>query len=165
MGMLAPLLVPWVVASDLPIAWSASLSGLLILGIPELFVLASVAILGKEGYAYMKGRLAGALRPASPVRAIPPVRHRIGVAMFATAVLAGWGLPYATAWKLSLHETEIWIAIGLNVVFLASLVVLGNNFWAKLHALFEREATARSDVPETPAFSPTPDVSMRQGSI
>jgi len=35
-GLLCPLSIPWVASSDLPTWWKAVLSGLLLLGIPEL---------------------------------------------------------------------------------------------------------------------------------
>ena len=55
LGVLCPLLVPLVAASDLPTEWKTVLSGLLLLGIPELFMLAAAAILGKSGFDYFKG--------------------------------------------------------------------------------------------------------------
>ena len=165
-GLLAPLLIPWVVASGLPTAWKASLSGLLMVGVPDLFGLAAVAILGKEGYTYMKRRLASRIRPAQPPEPVTARRHRIGLTMFATSVLAGWALPYGTAWEPSLHEAEVWVAAGVNVVFLASLFVLGGNFWAKLHALFDREAVARlQETEQELAALVPPDDSKTTGSI
>ncbi len=44
-GFASPLLIPLVTASSLPSAWKAALSGLLALGIPELFSVVAVAVM------------------------------------------------------------------------------------------------------------------------
>ena len=58
-GVLCPLFVPLVTTSALPTEWKAGLAGLLLLGMPELFMLVAVAALGKSGFDYIKGRVFG----------------------------------------------------------------------------------------------------------
>jgi hypothetical protein len=58
-GVVCPLFVPLVTTSALPTEWKAGLSGLLLLGIPELFMLVAVAVLGTPGFDYIKGRVFG----------------------------------------------------------------------------------------------------------
>ncbi|MBW2227735.1 MAG: hypothetical protein JRG99_10595 [Deltaproteobacteria bacterium] len=45
-GFLSPLLIPLVTASELPTKWKAVISGCLAVGIPELFSIAAIAIMG-----------------------------------------------------------------------------------------------------------------------
>lgn len=73
-GWLCPLFVPIVLGSHLPGEWKTTLSGLLLLGIPELFTLAAVAILGKPGFEHLKGilfSLLGRLAPPDTVSLTP----------------------------------------------------------------------------------------------
>ncbi len=58
-GVLCSFFVPLVTSSALTTEWKASLSGLLLLGIPELFMLVAVAVLGQPGFDDIKGRAVG----------------------------------------------------------------------------------------------------------
>ena len=51
-GFLSPLLIPLVTASELPTKWKAVISGTLAVGIPELFSIVAIAIMGKSGFNY-----------------------------------------------------------------------------------------------------------------
>jgi len=44
-GFLSPLLIPIVTSSSLSTGWKAALSGILVLGIPELFMIIAVAVI------------------------------------------------------------------------------------------------------------------------
>ena len=54
LGQLSPALIPFVAASGLSPGLKSALSGLLLLGIPELAIFVAIAILGKAGFAYLK---------------------------------------------------------------------------------------------------------------
>ena len=73
-GMMCPLLVPLVAASDLAAQWKATLSGMLLLGAPEVLMLVAVAIMGKPGYEEMKRRLLGLLRQLRPAQEVGLLR-------------------------------------------------------------------------------------------
>ena len=49
-GFCSPVLIPFVTATDLPLKWKATLSGALALGIPELFSIIAIALMGKPGF-------------------------------------------------------------------------------------------------------------------
>lgn len=55
--VLSPLLIPLVVNSELDNAWKSLLSGILLVGLPEILMLVSVAILGADGYRFLKAKL------------------------------------------------------------------------------------------------------------
>ncbi len=141
-GMLCPLFIPLVATSELGAEWKAALSGVLLLGVPEAFILVAVAILGKSGYEAMKRKLLSVLRQLRPANRVGPMRHRVGVAMFALPVLTGWLYPYVVLWLSELAEYQLQLALVLDAIFISSLFVLGGDFWDKLSALFVRRRSA-----------------------
>jgi len=146
-GFLCPLFVPLVTRSNLPAAWKTTVSGLLLLGVPELFTIVAAAILGKTGFEYLKARVKGALsrffQEHGPPETVGPARYRIGLVMFITPIAFGWLTPYAFH-HLPGYETYSFV-YGLpgDLLLIASLFVLGGEFWDKLRALFVHGAKAR----------------------
>jgi hypothetical protein len=55
-GFLSPLLIPLVASTNWSIGLISAVSGLLALGIPEVFMIIGVAIVGKDGYQFLKGK-------------------------------------------------------------------------------------------------------------
>ena len=53
-GWLIPLLIPVVARTSLATGWKTIISGLLAVGIPEVFTVAAIAIMGKSGYNLIK---------------------------------------------------------------------------------------------------------------
>ena len=143
LGLLCPLLVPLVATSDLPTEWKAVLSGLLLLGIPELFMLAAAAILGKSGFDYLKGKIFGFLKHYAPPDTVGRTRYRIGLAMFLLPLLLGWLTPYVLPVLPDYGANRIAYGVPGDLLLLASLFVLGGDFWDKLRALFVRDAKAQ----------------------
>jgi len=56
-GWLSPLLIPIVTRTSLATEWKTIISGLLAVGIPEVFTVAAIAIMGKSGYNLIKERI------------------------------------------------------------------------------------------------------------
>lgn len=133
-GFACPLLIPAVVASDLSSGWKTAISGLLGVGIPDVFTIAAVGVMGKEGFAALKRRAFALLRRAAPPDRVGPIRHRIGLAMFVIPLLFGWAGPY-----LPVAGSHRGLAIAGDLIFLASFFVLGGDFWDKIRALFVRD--------------------------
>jgi hypothetical protein len=142
-GCLFPLFVPLVLATDLDAEWKTVFSDLLLLGIPELFTLAAMAVLGKAGFHYLRGVLYRLLRRLAPPDVVGPRRYRIGLVMFLLPLLFTWISTYVP------HHIPGFIAhpmaFGLcgDLMFIASLFVLGGDFWDKIRALFVHGARAR----------------------
>jgi hypothetical protein len=140
LGLVCPVLIPLIAATALPAAWKATLSGLLALGIPELCMLAAVAVLGKAGFESLKGWIFAFLKLYAPPERVSRRRYRIGLIMLALPLLFGWLAPYA---PLLLHgyQANSWeLALAGDVLLIASLFVLGGAFWDKVRALFIYEA-------------------------
>jgi hypothetical protein len=142
-GWLCPLFVPLVLATSLGNEWKTTLSGLLLLGIPELFTLAAVAILGKPGFAYLKGILYRWLRRLAPPDVVGLTRYRAGLVMFLLPLLFAWISAYVPNLIPGFADHPTAFAITGDLMFLASLLVLGGNFWDKIRSLFVHGATAR----------------------
>jgi hypothetical protein len=98
--------------------------------------------MGKPGYAYIKNRVFGFLRQYGPPAEVSRRRYRIGLVMFAVPILFGWVAPYAADLIPDYAENAFTYAIVGDMVLLASLFVLGGDFWDKLRALFFHEAKA-----------------------
>jgi hypothetical protein len=135
-GFLAPLTIPLVTRSDLSVAWKTTLSGLLMAGIPELFMVITVAILGKEGFQFLKGKVMNFLKKHGPPQRVSPTRYKIGLVMFSLPLLLAWLLPYLEHHFTAMEPMPMYIHLGGDVLLLISLFVLGGEFWDKIRALF-----------------------------
>ena len=135
-GFLSPLLIPLVAQLDWSIGLKSAISGLLALGIPEVFMIIGVAILGKDGYRFLKDKLFGFLKQFAPPDTVSIARFRMGLMMFWLPLLFGWLGPYLARWISDLNDLPLWSYILGDLVFIASFFVLGGNFWDKLNGLF-----------------------------
>ena len=121
-----------ITTSSLP----SSLIPIVIFVAPKVGVLAAIAIMGKPGFAYLKRLVFGYLKPAAEVS---PARHRIGIVMFVAALLFSFLEPYVFL-RPDSASPDVRYALAIDLLLLASLFVLGGNFWDKIRALFIREA-------------------------
>ena len=142
-GFLSPLLIPVVAATGLPTTWKAAISGVLAVGIPEVFSLVGIAVVGKSGFKYLKQRIFAFLRKYGPSDVVSRTRYRIGLIMFLLPLLFGWLAPYLSS-LIPFFKTHC-IALGIigDALFVVSLFVLGGDFWDKLRALFIYGAKAK----------------------
>lgn len=137
LGQISPLiLIPVVVSLDLSSGWTTALSGILMFGFPELAILASVAIMGKDGFEFIKGKVFGYFKKIAPPDTVGKARYRIGLVLFIIPFLIAWLLPYFVDLIPSYQEYKLLINISGDVMLLVSLFVLGGDFWDKLRALF-----------------------------
>jgi len=139
-GQLSPLFIPLVASSSLSPGLKSTLSGLLLLGIPELAIFITIAILGKAGFTYLKQRLFGLLKRAAPVDAVSPTRYRIGLVLFCLPLLMGWLAPYVSDLIPRHGDYHIALAIAGDGLLVLGLFVLGGDFWDKLRGLFVHKA-------------------------
>jgi hypothetical protein len=141
-GWLSPLLIPVVTRTSLTTELKTIISGLLAVGIPEVFTVVAIAIMGKSGYNLIKERIFSFLKKHGPPDRISLTRYRIGLAIFVLPILFGWLGPYG-AHLIPGYETHRFVVslIG-DVMFVTSFFVLGGDFWDKVRALFIYEAKA-----------------------
>jgi len=135
-GFLSPLLIPLVASTNWSIGLKSAVSGLLALGIPEVFMIIGIAIVGKDGYQFLKEKLLVFLKQFAPPDFVSPLRYRIGLIMFGLPILIGWAGPFLFHFIPGLHDLPLWAFILGDLIFLSSFIVLGGNFWDKLRGLF-----------------------------
>ncbi len=139
-GFLSPLLIPFISKLNLSIGLKTALSGLLAFGVPEIFMIASIAIMGKDGYNYLKGIVFNRLKIFAPTDEVSLTRYRIGIIMFSVPLIVGFITPYINLFFEFQTEISKWIFIFFDIVFVISFFVLGGNFWDKVRGLFSHKA-------------------------
>jgi hypothetical protein len=143
LALVSPLLVPLVpLAADLPTDVRISIAGLLLFGLPMALRLAVVALVGEPAYLFLRRRIAKRGTPPSPVSVL---RYRIGLALLALPIIVSWLMPLVSVPVPEIAVRRTFIAAVADGVLLLSLFVLGGGFWAKVHALFVRDARVAPD--------------------
>jgi len=127
--------VPLVAAMGLSAATVATVSSVMLVG-SEVLGIVAVAIMGKSGYVYIKNRVFGFLKQYGPPAEVSRSRYTIGLVMFTVPVVFGWLAPYVADLIPGYPGNELTCAIVGDLLLLASLFVLGGDFWDKLRALF-----------------------------
>ena len=139
-GWLSPLCIPLITATELPTRWKTIISGALAVGIPEVFTVAAIAIMGKSGYNLIKERIFSFLKKHGPPDRVSLTRYRIGLVMFVLPVIFGWLGPYGVHLIPGYETHRFVVSLIGDVMFVASLFVLGGDFWDKIRALFSHSA-------------------------
>ena len=139
-GWLSPLLIPLITRTSLATEWKTIISGLLAVGIPEVFTIAAIAIMGKSGYNLIKVRIFSFLKKHGPPDRVSLTRYRIGLVMFVLPVIFGWLGPYGVHLIPGYETHRFVVSLIGDVMFVASLFVLGGDFWDKIRALFSHSA-------------------------
>jgi hypothetical protein len=140
-GWLSPLLIPVVTRTSLATEWKTIISGLLAVGIPEVFTVAAIAIMGKSGYNLIKERIFSFLKRHGPPDRVSLTRYRIGLVMFVLPIVFGWLGPYGAHLIPGYEVHRFVVSLIGDVMFMASLFVLGGDFWDKIRALFIHQST------------------------
>ena len=133
----------------LSVTLTATVSGALLMG-GELLGIAAVAIMGKPGYEYIKTRFFGFLKRYGPSQQVGRVRYNLGLIMFCTPILFAWLSLYLGDYIPGYAHDPLPYALAGDILLLASLFVLGGDFWDKLRSLFVHNAVARFREPQRP---------------
>jgi hypothetical protein len=144
LALVSPLLVPMVLATDLPKEVRGALAGLLLFGLPMALMLAVVGLIGQPAFAFIKRRIA---RQAAPPSAVSVTRYRIGLVLVIIAILVSWFEPLVSPHFPEIAARHVLIGASADALVLVGLCVLGGEFWDKLHALFVHAARAVADTP------------------
>jgi len=139
-GFASPLLIPVITATNLPTGWKTTISGVLAIGIPEIFTIMAIAIMGRAGFDAIKARFFSFIKKHGPPDRVSKKRYRIGLAMFALPLLFGWLGLYFAHYIPGYEASRLIINIVLDLLVLSSLLVLGGDFWDKIRGLFIHDA-------------------------
>ncbi len=141
-GWACPLLIPVVTATNLSTEWKAAISGLLLVGAPEVFSLVCIALLGKAGFTYIKHRAFALFKRAAPKAKVSRARYRFGLVLWALLALFSLFIYYAPDLIPGYDENRTAMNLVADGLFIASFFILGGDFWEKFRALFIYEAKA-----------------------
>ena len=136
MGWICPLFIPLVTQSTLSTEWKTALSGVLLVVAPEGLSLLAIAILGKDGFNYLKEKVFAIFRRAAPSAKVSRTRYRVGLSIWALLVVYGWLVSYVPDLVPGYSENRIAFNLAVDALFVVSLFVLGGDFWEKFRALF-----------------------------
>ncbi len=122
-GWICPIFIPLVTKSTLTAEWKTALSGFLLVIAPEGRSLVAIAILGKEGFAYLKEKVFAFFRRAAPSAKVSRARYNTGLGVRALLFVYGSFVWYAPHVVPGYSENRV----AMN---------LGGDFREKFHALF-----------------------------
>jgi len=134
------LLVPLAAVTNATASIVAAVTGGIFIA-NKLLLLLAIAIMGKAGFRELKRTTFGYVSALAPSATVGPIRYRIGLVMFCLPLISAILEPYVdTIWPGLWPSSWILELVG-DAMLIASLFVLGGNFWDKLRALFVRTAT------------------------
>jgi hypothetical protein len=131
--------IPLVTALGLSTTMIASVSGTLLV-MSEVLGVCAVAVMGKSGFAFIKNRVFAFLKQHGPPQKVSRVRYNIGLVLFSVPFLFAWLSPYISKWVPVFLSHPLPFAIGGDILILASLLILGGDFWDKICSLFIHDA-------------------------
>ena len=141
-GFLLPLLIPLVAYLDVSTEIRALISGILLIGGPEVFSLIAIAIMGKPGFIYIKSKVFALLKRALPTGEVSRLRYNIGLLLLIPHVIFAYLTFYAPHWIPGYDEYRINMNLSADFLLVITLFILGQEFWDKLRALFVYDAKA-----------------------
>ena len=142
-GWVCPLFIPLITASNLPTAWQTTLSGLLLVGAPEVFSFAAIFFLGKAGFNFIKSKMMAFFKRHAAPREVSRARYRFGLAILIFLTIFGTFIYYAPDLIPGYQENRLVMNLIADFLFVASFFILGGDFWDKFRALFIYEAIAQ----------------------
>ncbi|MBX9685403.1 MAG: transporter suffix domain-containing protein [Candidatus Obscuribacterales bacterium] len=142
LSFLVPLAGFWIAKLDLPVEIKGTVIALLTVGGPEVLAILAVALLGKETFDLISKKLLTHLGRLAPRGSVSEKRYHMGITLFMLSFLAPWLMEYAPLFIEELRPLSLPIAIGSDLIFIASLFILGGDFWDKLRSLFVYDAFA-----------------------
>ena len=141
-GFLLPLLIPFVAYLDVSTEVRTLISGILLIGGPEVFSVIAIAIMGKSGFIYIKAKVFALLKRALPTGEVSRLRYNIGLALLIPHVIFAYITFYAPHWLPGYDEHRVAMNLTADFLLVITLFILGGEFWEKLRALFIYDAKA-----------------------
>ena len=111
---------------------------MLVAGGPEALCILAVALLGKETFQYFTYKAKTAFRRAVIDRPASKGRYYFGL----TIMLVSWLPAYLYAYfpaSLPGGNARIYILAGMDLAFVASVFLMGGEFWEKVRRIFVYE--------------------------
>ncbi|HAW50726.1 MAG TPA: hypothetical protein DCX54_00115 [Flavobacteriales bacterium] len=134
-GFLSPLLSFYIKDMDLPQGLKALVIGGLVFGIPEVFMVIGIAIMGRDAWEFLMSKLHDVLSFISPQR-VSRTRYYIGVTLFSLCLVEGVIEIHSRYILDLLGERLVFFHWVMNLLFLLSFFIAGGDFWDKIRQLF-----------------------------
>lgn len=141
LGLAMPAGIVLVADTDWPAGVKALISALLLLGV-EIMAVPAIAVMGKENFDRIVNSVKGILKQLKPAGNVSRTRYLLGLVLFVGSILVGWIASYFPSWLPEEPAARLGVNLGLDLIIVASLFVLGGDFWDKLRALFVHDARA-----------------------
>jgi hypothetical protein len=136
-GLILPFCTVLVLQTDWPDWVKNGVSGLLIFSF-EILMFPAVALMGKENFDRIVRQVKGIVLAGKVNR----TRYTVGLVLLIGAISYAWLANYVPELMPSDPSARLWANLALDLVLVASLFVLGGEFWDKLRALFLYDARA-----------------------
>jgi hypothetical protein len=140
-GLILPFCTVLVLQTDWPDWVKNGVSGMLIFGF-EILMFPAVALMGKENFDRIVNLVKGALGRFVLAGKVSRTRYTIGLVLLIVPTLIAWIAAYMPSVMPSDPSSRLLANLALDLLFAASLFVLGGEFWDKLRALFLYDAKA-----------------------
>jgi len=98
----------------------------------------AVALMGKENFDRIVRQVKGIVLAGKVNR----TRYTVGLVLLIGAISYAWLAVYVPGLMPTDPSARLWANLALDLVLVASLFVLGGEFWDKLRALFLYDARA-----------------------
>lgn len=132
-------LVPIASAAGWSTGQIASLTGAIFIGV-KVGVIAAIAVMGKEGFNYLKVVVGGFLSRFAPAHQVSAGRYQLGLLLVLVPLLMTWLAPYIGGFVRPGSVYGFLQELSLEALLLVGLFLLGGEFWDKLGALFRHRA-------------------------
>ena len=140
--LVALILVPIL---GLPEEANAALIGLSLVGGPDLLLVVSIAILGKDGVAELMRKLGSVVRKLTKWDAVTRTRYIVGLWILGAALV----LPTAILffWNESIADIGgapgwgFWVLLASTFAFIGAVLSMGAPLWSRIKAIVTWEAT------------------------
>ena len=139
LGLVMPAGTLLIAAADWPIAVKTVVSSILLFGF-EIMLVPAVALMGKDNFERIWAGAMRLLKTLKPAGNVGKTRYKVGLYLLVGPTLYAWIASYAPSWLPEDYVLRVWVNLGLDLVTLASLFVLGGDFWDKVRALFLHDA-------------------------
>jgi hypothetical protein len=117
------------------LAQSALLVGVLVAGGPEVLCIAAIALLGKETFQYLAHHAKLAFRHAVVDRPASKTRYYVGLVIMLVSWLPAYVYAYFPAATPG-GNARIYILATMDLAFVASVFLMGGEFWEKVRRIF-----------------------------
>lgn len=128
----------------LPEGISAVAIGASVVGGPEVLLVASIALLGKDGVADLMERFGSPMKRLTRWDRVTRRRYMIGLWVLTISIVAP--VIILLYWEESIREIGgqpgwgFWVLLGSTFTFIGAVITMGAPLWARIQALFTWEA-------------------------